>query len=179
MVNHRCLASFPGKVKIMHVKSHFGLAIALGGIALFVGGSAVRADGGGIFCHCPPPLKWCSEQAPKIKFKCACPRPVCDPCNLQHYGYYATCWQPWPFPPDYSHCPTPPPGALLPPPPYPPYTPRGPQERPADPNKGEELPKPRKDPKEMDKPELQNMSYRVVEESAPAQQSRPGVRLIR
>jgi hypothetical protein len=53
---------------------------------------------------------------------------VCDPCTLEHFGYYATCWAPWPYPPDWSHCPTPPPGAVLPPPPYPPYTPRTPQD---------------------------------------------------
>ena len=59
-----------------------------------------------------------------IRFKRACPRPVCDPCHLEHYGYYQTCWAPWPYPPDWSHCPTPPPGAVLPPPALPPFTPR-------------------------------------------------------
>jgi hypothetical protein len=65
-------------------------------------------------CHqwCPPCYIHCAEGAPKIKFKCGCPKPVCDPCSLEHYGYYRTCWQPWPFAPDWSHCPVPPPGAL-------------------------------------------------------------------
>jgi len=42
-------------------------------------------------CPCPPPYLWFSEGPPWIKFKKACPRPVCDPCNLEHYGYYQTC----------------------------------------------------------------------------------------
>jgi hypothetical protein len=54
--------------------------------------------------HCPPPLVHCMERPPKIKFQCACPRPVCDPCQLEHFGYYQTCWCPWPFPPDLRHC---------------------------------------------------------------------------
>ena len=108
---HRCLASFPGKVIIMQM-SHSRLAIVLSGLAVLVSGNAVRAGEGGLCCSCPPPMKWCSEGAPRIKFKCACPRPVCDPCSLQHYGYYATCWQPWPFQQDWSHCKTPPPGVV-------------------------------------------------------------------
>ena len=163
---HRCLASFPGKVIIMQ-KSHARLAIVLSGLALLAAGNTARAGDGGFFCHCPPPLKWCSESAPSIKFKCGCARPVCDPCSLQHYGYYATCWQPWPYPADYSHCQTPPPGALLPPPAYPPYTPRAPQDR-RDTIKDEELPKPRaKDPKDqMDTPQVRTMGYRAFEEPA-------------
>jgi hypothetical protein len=64
--------------------------------------------------HCPPYFKYFYERPPKLKFKKACPRPICDPCTLPHYGYYQTCWHPWPFPPDWSHCPTPPPAALVP-----------------------------------------------------------------
>jgi len=67
--------------------------------------------------NCPPPFIHCQEGPPNLKFKKACPRPVCDPCQLEHYGYYATCWHPWPFPPDWSHCPVPPPGAIVPVPP--------------------------------------------------------------
>ncbi len=77
---------------------------------------------------CPPHFKWWVEGPPRICYKCACPRPVCDPCSLEHFGYYQTCWSPWPYPPDWSHCPTPPSGAVLPPPPYPPYTPRTPRD---------------------------------------------------
>ncbi len=77
-------------------------------------------------CHekCPPWVVHYYEGSPRLKFKKACPRPVCDPCYLPHYGYYQTCWAPWPFPPDWSHCPVPPPGAVLPPPALPPFTPR-------------------------------------------------------
>jgi hypothetical protein len=60
------------------------------------------------FCgwrHCPPAYIHCQEEPPKLKFKKICPKPVCNPCCLPHYGYFATCWHPWPFPPDYSHCP--------------------------------------------------------------------------
>ena len=63
---------------------------------------------------CPPPFIHWAEGPPNLRFKTACPKPVCDPCTLPHYGYYATCWHPWPFAPDWSHCPTPPPGTVLP-----------------------------------------------------------------
>ncbi len=74
--------------------------------------------------NCPPWVVHYYEGPPRLKFKKACPRPVCDPCYLPHYGYYQTCWAPWPFPPDWSHCSAPPPGAVLPPPALPPFTPR-------------------------------------------------------
>jgi hypothetical protein len=54
---------------------------------------------------CPPPFVHCQEGPLRLRFKCACPKPVCDPCNLEHYGYYQTCWRPWSFPPDTRHCP--------------------------------------------------------------------------
>lgn len=47
------------------------------------------------------------EGAPKLKFKTGYPRPVCDPNLLPHFGYFQTCWSPWPFPADWGHCPTP------------------------------------------------------------------------
>ncbi len=161
----------------MQEKSRSGLGVLLSGIALIVAGSSAQAGGLGLCCSCPPPLTWCSEQAPCLKFKCACPRPVCDPCDLQHYGYYATCWQPWPFQPDWSHCSTIPPGAALPPPAYPPYSPRAPQDRRPDTIREEDLPKPR--PKDqMDNPQVRNTGYRVGEQPyearvAPTQQSAP------
>src|SRR5438105_11298052 len=62
---------------------------------------------------CPPHFRYHYEGPPKIKFKHGCPKPICDPCYLPHYGYYQTCWAPWPFPPDWSHCPVPPPAALV------------------------------------------------------------------
>ena len=54
--------------------------------------------------HCPPSFWHWQEGPPKIKFKHACPKPVCNPCTLQHAGYYQTCWHPWPWEPDWSHC---------------------------------------------------------------------------
>ncbi len=62
-------------------------------------------------CCCP---KYCFplEKAPRIKFKCVCPKPVCEPCDLAGYGYYATCWHPWPYPPNCGYCPAPAPGGM-------------------------------------------------------------------
>jgi hypothetical protein len=72
---------------------------------------AAYADGLG-FCgrgceRCPPAFLHRQEGPPCLKFRTRCPKPVCNPCELQHYGYFATCWHAWPFPPDYSHCPYP------------------------------------------------------------------------
>ncbi len=68
------------------------------------------------FCqthHCAPPLRHCQEGPPRIHWSHGCPRPICDPCTMPNWGYSDTCWQPWPFPPDWSHCPTVPPAALV------------------------------------------------------------------
>ncbi len=67
------------------------------------------------FCwhRCPPPYVHCQEGRPKIRIKCACPKPVCDPCNLEHFGYYPTCWHPWSYLPDWSRCPVAPPAMAL------------------------------------------------------------------
>lgn len=63
--------------------------------------------------HCPPCFKWCIEGPPKIKFKCGCPKPVCVPdCSTPNWGYFGTCWRPWPWPADCSHCPCPTPAAV-------------------------------------------------------------------
>jgi hypothetical protein len=116
---------------------------------------------------CPPPYIHWMEGPPKIKFKKGCPRPVCDPCNLPHYGYYQTCWGPWPFGPDWSHCRVPTPSQMLPDPKVPPYTPKVPVSREGDGKKGDdggkgkapdkpvtpELPEPKK---------LEDTSYRTV-----------------
>jgi hypothetical protein len=68
---------------------------------------AVRAEGCSWFPSfhfwCPKPTAAVTRM-PCWHYKCVCPKPVCDPCSLEHYGYYPTCWQPWPFPPDYRHC---------------------------------------------------------------------------
>jgi hypothetical protein len=76
--------------------------------------------GGGNSCggvcqhtHCPPPYYHCLKGAPCIKFKCGCPLPVCPPCEAPNWGYYQPCWRPWPWPPNWSHCPYPVPAALI------------------------------------------------------------------
>jgi hypothetical protein len=88
------------------------------GVGVLVSPGKGNADPLGIYsfcCHevCPPCYCHCAEYPPKIKFCWGCPKRVCPPCTLEHFGYYQTCWQPWPFPPDWSHCPVPPCGALV------------------------------------------------------------------
>jgi hypothetical protein len=63
--------------------------------------------------HCPPVLKWCMEGAPRICFQHGCPKPICSPCQAPNWGYYQKCWSPWPWPPDWSHCPVPPPASQV------------------------------------------------------------------
>jgi hypothetical protein len=70
-------------------------------------------------CHwwnCPPQYKYCMEGPPRICVKCACPKPVCCPANAPNWGYFQTCWRPYPWPPDWSHCyGTPPASQIVPP----------------------------------------------------------------
>jgi hypothetical protein len=77
----------------------------LTGLLLTAGAAAQDCDQCGR--PCPPWVKHRLEGAPRLKFKHGCPRPLCDPCNLPHYGYFQTCWHPWPFPPDCPRCPGP------------------------------------------------------------------------
>jgi hypothetical protein len=63
--------------------------------------------------HCPPAFKYCYEGPPHIHWTRGCPHPICNPCDLPHFGYFDTCWTPWPFPPMWGHCPTVPPAALV------------------------------------------------------------------
>src|SRR5437773_60836 len=56
---------------------------------------------GGPKVDCPPPYCHVYEGPPCLKWKRGCPRPVCDPCELPHFGYFQTCWSPWPYPPDW------------------------------------------------------------------------------
>ena len=62
---------------------------------------------------CPPWFHHCQERPPVICIKCGCPRPVCNPCVLPNFGYFQTCWTPWPLPPDWGHCPVTPPAAYV------------------------------------------------------------------
>ena len=63
--------------------------------------------------HCPPALKWCMEGIPRICFQHGCPKPICSACDAPNWGYYQKCWTPWPWPPDWSHCPVPPPASQV------------------------------------------------------------------
>lgn len=78
--------------------------------------------------HCPPAYKHCYEGAPHIHFRRGCPHPICNPCDLPHFGYFDTCWSPYPFPPSWGHCLTPPPAAFVNLDPY--YNPNMPKQRP-------------------------------------------------
>jgi hypothetical protein len=86
-------------------------AVLLGAALLPAGQGVCRADD----CkHCPPPYYHCQEAPPCIKFKHACPRPVCPPCDLDFFGYYPTCWRIWPA--GQANCPaTQPPWVPVPP----------------------------------------------------------------
>jgi hypothetical protein len=63
--------------------------------------------------HCPPHHKHCLEGPPRICFQRGCPKPICNPCTTPNWGYHQTCWTPWPWPPDWSHCPVQPPAAVV------------------------------------------------------------------
>jgi hypothetical protein len=85
--------------------------------------------------HCPPAFKHVQEKGPRIHVQRGCPNPVCDPCNLPNWGYYATCWSRWPHAGDQAHC-RPATGTLIEsnvvpappsPPPSPPPEPQAPQ----------------------------------------------------
>ena len=63
-----------------------------------------------IFC---PHYKHCAEGAPRICIMNGCPKPLCNPCTMPNWGYYQTCWSPWPWGPDWSHCPVPTPASQV------------------------------------------------------------------
>src|SRR5437763_16409711 len=63
--------------------------------------------------HCPPWFHHCQERPPVICIHCGCPRPVCNPCTLPNFGYFQTCWTPWPYPLDWAHGEVLPPAALV------------------------------------------------------------------
>lgn len=87
----------------------FGLAA----LAMFFAAGGARAQDC-TTCNkscCPPPYRHCQEGAPRIKVEKGCPLPICNPCNAPNWGYYQTCWNPWPWGRDFSHCPVMPPAA--------------------------------------------------------------------
>ena len=108
-------------MSLQRIMKNLALQIALG-MALATSAMNVRADGFCFTCGsissgcdsggcgsqngccvkgcCPPALVHCTPKPPKLKFKSVCPKPVCDPCELEGYGFYPTCWRPW-IPPLY------------------------------------------------------------------------------
>jgi hypothetical protein len=75
---------------------------------------------------CPPKYKYCQEGPPCIWVQCGCPRPVCCPIDAPNWGYFPTCWRPYPWGPNWSHCYGMPPAAqIVPPLSHGEYTPPG------------------------------------------------------
>ena len=85
----------------------------------FCSNDSMSGSRGGLGCgshscgHCPPPLAHCVEGAPKIRVRVGCPKPICNPCTQPGWGYHETCWTPWPWQPNYAHCPVTPPAATM------------------------------------------------------------------
>ena len=89
-------------------------AHARGALAQGCATCAQPCEGGVCQKHdCPPWFHHCQERPPVICINCGCPRPICNPCKLPNFGYFQTCWTPWPLPPDWSHCKVPPPAAYV------------------------------------------------------------------
>ena len=63
--------------------------------------------------NCPHPYRHCVQGPPRVRFPHGCPAPVCSPCDAPNWGYFQPCWNPWPWPPNWSHCPAVPPAALV------------------------------------------------------------------
>jgi hypothetical protein len=92
---------------------------SLAGLGILVGNSSVYG-----WClpwawtpcgceKCPPPYIHYQPGPPCLKYKHACPKPVCGPCDLEGWGYYQNCWRPWPWPAHYAHCGAPGPEAAI------------------------------------------------------------------
>lgn len=64
-----------------------------------------QATAGDWFCPC---TVFCRPKHPRVHYKCICPQRINSCCGVANWGYYPTCWQQWPFPPNYEHCPVPP-----------------------------------------------------------------------
>src|SRR5262245_34934694 len=92
-------------------------ALCLAAAAALVASRAQALPPEGFCCqhyHCPPPYYHCAERGPCICIHKGCPKPVCNPCDLYQWGYYETCWRPWPYPPEWGHCPVQPYAATVP-----------------------------------------------------------------
>jgi len=76
-------------------------------------GNVSTGDSGHCKTCCPHPYRHCVLGPPQIRFPRGCPAAVCPPCDAPNWGYFQPCWNPWPFPPDWSHCPAVPPAAIV------------------------------------------------------------------
>ena len=74
------------------------------------GGCATGACGSCFTC-CPK-YSFTIEKPPKICFKSVCSKPMCDPCDIRGQRLLPDLLAAWAYPPNYSHCPVPPPGVL-------------------------------------------------------------------
>ena len=104
--------------------------------------------------HGCPGYVHCQPMAPRMHFPQVCGKAVCEPCTLEHFGYYNTCWAPWGFPPDFSHCPTPQLAAIVPTS-YPKTQYFSPDYRAQQPDAGEELPMKEMTPSMMEKEKME------------------------
>jgi hypothetical protein len=89
------------------------LGLLLAPIFLLADCRQSSAEGFGLFC---PITVFCKPRQPFVWYRCICPQRVCPCCGLDNFGYYPTCWEPWPYPPNYAHCHVPPAAAFATPP---------------------------------------------------------------
>ena len=65
-------------------------------------------------CHHCQKTVFYTPKKPRVQVKRICPKPI-GPCGeVENFGFFPTCWHPWPFPPNYSHCPGPMPPVPIP-----------------------------------------------------------------
>lgn len=83
------------------------------GVCNHAPGNISTGDCGRCKQHCPPPYRHCMEGPPRLHYRRGCPSPVCNPCTAPNWGYFQPCWNPYPWPPDWSHCPAVPPAAYV------------------------------------------------------------------
>jgi len=104
-------------MRMLMARSLTVLGLALGALLVLTPPSKAQEPCAANCGHCQkfhcPHTKHCLEGAPRICFQCGCPKPICCPCDQPNFGYYQTCWTPWPYPPDWSHCPVQPPASAV------------------------------------------------------------------
>ena len=64
--------------------------------------------------NCPPAYKHCQEGPPSIHILAGCPKPVCCPFDAPNWGYFQTCWRPYPWGQSWAHCQGVPPASQVP-----------------------------------------------------------------